>query len=323
MSISAARRGFGFLAAVSIALISTTAPVPAAEPGSGALYAASGSQSATVVRLGLGSGTQTPIANLISPIQGRSIYSLVADQGSPSLFGLAVFCACGKGGGVLVQQIATIDSQKSMFVLSPVVSPLMLQSGIVLDPSTHSLWAITFPSSVVRLDPTTGTETTVVASTPALDYGYSASMAFAPGIHTLYVTFAGGPPTGQLFSVDTVAGTISTGLQLSQPLSDLAYDPLSHSLFGISTSTRQQFVRIDTTTGAETALYTFSGEVAVTSLAIDTSTHTAFVAEVHINNWTTSEVFSINDQTGARSVSPSMIGPLHTLAFEAVAPVRT
>lgn len=209
MSISAARRGFGFLAAVSIALIATTAqPVPAAEPGSGALYAASGNQYAAVVRLGLGSGTQTPIANLISPIQGRSIYSLVADQGSPSLFGLAVYCACGKGGGVLVQQIATIDSQKSTFVLSAVVSPLMLQSGIVLDPSTHSLWAITFPSSVVRLDPTTGTETTVVATTPALDYGYSASIAFAPVTHTLYVTFAGGPTTGQLFSVDTVAGTI-------------------------------------------------------------------------------------------------------------------
>src|SRR3977135_1896292 len=138
MSINAARRGFGFLAAGSIALISAAAPaVPAAEPASGALYAASGGQFATVARLGLGSGTQTPIANFISPIQGYGIYSLVADQGSPSLFGLAVYCACGKGGGALVQQIATIDSQKSTFVLSPVVSPLQLVSPIVLDPSTH------------------------------------------------------------------------------------------------------------------------------------------------------------------------------------------
>jgi hypothetical protein len=320
MSITAVRRGFRFLAAASVALISTTGspvPVPAA-PAGGALYAVFGSVAS---RLALVSGAQTAIADLRSLNPARGFDSLVADQGSPRLFGLVSYCICGKGGGDPVQQIATIGERSSL-ELSPVVSPWMLESGVVLDPSTHSLLAINYcfqcQSSIVRIDPHTGTETSV-ALIPGLVYGYPALLALAPATHTLYVTFAIGAPAGQLFSVDTAAGTTSSGPHLTQPVTSFAYDSLSSALFGITSSTRQQLVRIDPITGAESVLHTFSSEVVVTSLAIDPTTHTAFVAQTHTNNGI-SEVFSINDQSGSTTVSQPMIGPLNSLAFQAGAP---
>ncbi len=314
------RRVFGLVTAALIASVAAAQPVPAAAPTNGTVYAVAG-PSSLAVKLDLSTGARTTVSDLSSLSPSLQIAGLVADQGSPQLYGVAWWCACGKGGGGPVEQIVTIDSQTSAYQLTPVLSR-PIGFGMALDPSTHNLYSVAvclecqpLSLSIVLIDPHTGAETTV-APIPSQVYISFATVALAPASHTLYITFAAGPETGQLMSVDTTTGSFSLGPTMSRPLESLAYDARSGTLFGITSSTPQQLDRVDPATGQETVVTTFSATKAATSLAIDPATNTAFVSESDLANPASAVIASISDQTGAGTLSPPINGPLSSLAFQ-------
>src|SRR6185295_17950659 len=89
------------------------------------------------------------------------------------------------------------------------------------------------------------------------------------------------PPTGTLLAIDTVTGAITTGPALGRGVFNLAYDTSSGTLYGktFTCCGPAQLLRINTTTGVETAVGSFDVGFMGNSLTIDPSTHRIFFME--------------------------------------------
>jgi DNA-binding beta-propeller fold protein YncE len=142
------------------------------------------------------------------------------------------------------------------------------------------------------------------------------SLALDPATHTLYVTLVPIGGTAELLAIDTSTGIVSPPTALAAPLISLAYDAATGALIGVTNSTPHQLVSVNSATGSETAITTFGAGTSVTSLAIDPSTHTAFVVQLDALNSAQSFVASIDELSGVTTVGVAMPSPVDHLAFQ-------
>lgn len=312
------RRALGFATAAAIALAAQAAqPVPAAAPSTGTLYAVEASSQLVTIDPASGAqGLVLDVGNLGTP--SPFLRALVADPASFRLYGVASQCFCGRGAPGLIDQILTVDSQTKAFQLSPALGTV-LSSTIAWDPSTSSLLGMTAccaAESVVRVDPVTGVVTPLAPLPDFSSTSTAPTLALDPATHTLYVTLVPIGGTAELLAVNTSTGIMSPGTPLAAPLISLAYDVTAGALIGVTSPTPHQLVRVNAATGSETAITTFGIGTSVTSLAIDPSTHTAFVVQFDTLNSAQGFVASIDELTGATTVGAPMPSPVDHLAFQ-------
>ncbi len=303
------RRLLASLAVASLGLAAV--PVPAAAPASGTLYAvANGTE---LVSVDPTTGAQTPIASVGPPAQPFLLGSLVPDPASSLIYANASYCICNGKGGAVIEYVATIDTRTGTAGLSPQVSQL-LSGGMALDPVTRHLWSVTAccPINIVNVDPATGVATTL-ATAPIAAYVYGAEIAQDTAAHMLYVSFGQNSPLN-LVTFNTVTDALTATTMLTSQLSDIGFDSSSRVLLGLTASSPNQLVKVDPASGAETPIATFGAASLALNLAVDSTTHTAYVDFFDSSH--VERIAAVNDQTGAMSVGAATAN-ISGLAFRA------
>jgi hypothetical protein len=292
-------------AALVIALTCAVQPLPVSAESTG-LY---GLDLTSLDSVNPTTAATTPVADLSALAPNENIYPLVADSFSRRLYARMSSCnPCGRAG-INSYYIVTITGSAAFVspALASDLGPLAAQPGGAL------LWAVTncylcgTTQAVVTVSPMSGVETTVV-TIPVPTYGPTDSLALASESHTLYLA------TGSaLYVLDTQSRTFSSHVALGPSLAEIVYDTSSRQLFGTPTG-GNQLVRVDPLTGTETPVATLSVAYSLRSLAIDSASHKVFADLT--NNFTHVEsVLSIDDQTGATSISSSPASNLGPLAY--------
>jgi len=292
------RTGLAALTLASLGL--AVSPAGAASPASGTLYAVSNNGS-ELVSVDPVTGAQTPTANVGTLAPGMGLATPFADPTSTLVYadGSIVY---GGGRAVLVtDQIATIDAMTGTVHLSPVLKG-NLSPEMSLDPATKQLWAVASCfgcfQSILSIDPATGAETTL-ATFPFLSAYPLTSLARDAAANVLYVAGGSSAPLN-LVAFNTVTHALSTSTMLAQPLSDLAFDSSSGTLLGLTAAQPVQLVSVNPGTGAETPIATFPSTLSSSGFAVDSATHTAYIAV--IDSSSVYQVATVNDQTGAMSI---------------------
>jgi hypothetical protein len=223
----------------------------------------------------------------------------------------------------ITNEILTIDSETGTYSVSPPVDAPI--GNIAFDPATNTVYVIGV-NGLFRVDPTTGA--TTLTATLANVGGSILSMAVVPGAHTIYVNDEeqrlDGSFMDQILVVDTQTGTISTSPALAQPVRIIGYDPSLGNLFGATECCPRNLVRIDPISGAETSVGTITDDptkLFAFAMAIDPGSHTAFM---DVSTWfpdtltTEDEIVSMNEQTGAETLSPVINDMVWSQYFEPV-----
>jgi len=304
-------------ATVVASLVWAALPVPSAALQRGPLFGIH--DGAVLVTVDPVSGTEGTVADL-STLAFQPVIGPLAAGSQSLMYAVGTycipFCPSPHGGGVVYSEIVTVNSLTAAIHVTPTLVSI-IGGGIALDPATQTLWALTScpcsTISIVRVDPTTGAETTVAAMADPLGPELP-QLALDPASHVLYVattTNAG----GQLLALDTTTGTMSAGLNLAAPVSSLVYDTSSATLFGVTTGTPEQLAKIDPATGAETGIATFGANIRIYDAAIDSASHAVFGVEFDTLNPLVEEIVTVNDQNGAISVGASMPAGIGYIAF--------
>jgi hypothetical protein len=299
--MKSSRRVFGFLVALSVAVLSAAIqPISAAASTSGTLFgfAASG-----IVKVDPATGALTQMASVSVPNLAGFGSSLVDDPATHRLFLVRnVFVDQTVFPPLRASQIVTIDSQSGVVNASPNLTQSLVD--LVFDPSSRTLLGLTPTSQIVRVDPAGGGETPVASLTG----NRFSSMTVAPATHSLYVvslSFASFPPTATLLSVDTVTGTVSQGPALNTGVFALVYDSSAAALFAKTFCCPAHIVRIDTSSGVETPVGQALG--LGSGFAIDSASHTIFLTDDELGAFSFNQfILSLNDQTGASSISGAL-----------------
>lgn len=316
------------LPAVLISLAGQPQPVVAA--GAGTLF---GLGPSSIVTIDPASGATSTFVNLptVTTFPGAGFGNLASDAAGHRLFTVrAVFQQLPNPPFfITTYQLVTINTQDP--TAAPTVSPDMA-SGItqlVFDPSTQSLFGQTntfinntLPFQIVRIDPASGAQTHV-ADIPGVQ---PLKMTVAPAKHALYFateSFVLGQfqPVVTLVTVETITGALSQSPPLATGLFAVAYDTSSGKLFGKTFCCPASLVAVDPVTGTETPV---AGNLNIGGgITIDSSSHTIFMTDDQFGAFGLNQfIDSVNDQTGARSIST---GPLpantfvNDIAFEGVA----
>ena len=291
--------------------------VPASAPVDGALYGIA--FPSTVASIDPASGTVTTIVPLAAVGPNASVQAMAPDARNHDLDTLVTTCtscpnAKGGGGPVFFQIVLVDPTARSVMAGQILLRPI--SQSIAVDPKTHAVWGVVdcgflacASSSVVSIDPATGTESDV-ASLPFAAF-FDTKVAFAPKSGTLYVlTFA-----GQLFALDTVSRAVATGPALGPNITGMAVDASNGDLFVLRSGLQPQVERIDPATGQSTVLATFTG-LGLTSPTIDAKSHTLFAEElVTVGGLTALDVVSVNDRSGAMSTGQPVAQFAGPLAF--------
>jgi hypothetical protein len=186
--------------------------------------------------------------------------------------------------------------------------------GFAFDPRTRLLWAVTncyscSSQSLVTVNPATGTETPV-ATIPITTFGPTDSVAIVADARTLYLS-AG---SSKLYALDMQAHTLGPAVSLSpNPIGEIAYDPGSQNLVGLTAGSPYQFVRIDPSTGNETTLANLGFGQSAQSLAVDAAHHTVY--SVVSDQLGGQFVESVDDVSGTHSAGSPPGDLLFGLAF--------
>jgi hypothetical protein len=304
------RRVLGFIVAALIASVAAAQPVPAAAPTSGTLLGAVSCMFCPVVldRLDSATETETPLFTL-----GQfTVNAMVADPTSHLVYGVAG-SGGGKGGTPPTDQMITIDTQTGIVTPSPILT--VLPTAIAFDPATHQLFGVTFTSAdgrtftseLFRVDPATGA-VTPLATFPAAAF----TLVVDPASNALYSS------TGdRLFAFNSQTGAILQVTNLNPAVSHLVYDTAAGTLYGVSSASR--FVRVNPSTGAETQIGTFNFPAGfATAETIDSGTHTVYFVETDLGlgGQFVNRIATINDQTGASTLSPQLALNLWAIAFQ-------
>jgi len=304
------RRVFGLVVAALIASVAAAQPVPAAAPTNGTLLGAVSCLFCSVVldQLDPAAGTGVPLFTL-----GQfSVNAMVADPTSHLVYGVAG-TGGGKGGPPPSVQIFTADTQTGKVTTSPALT--LIPSALTFDPATHQLFGVTFTtvdghtftSELFRVDPATGAVTSL-ATFPSS----ASNLAVDPASNTLYSS-AG----DRLFAFNPQTGAILRVTNLNPNVSHLVYDTAAGALYGVSNASR--FVQVNPNTGAETQIGTFNFPAGfATAETIDSGTHTAYFVETDLGlgGQFVNRIATINDQTGASTLSPELALNLWAIAFQ-------
>ncbi len=303
---------FGLAFAVASVAVGVRA-VPASAPADGTLYGIA--FPSTVASIDPASGTVTTLVSLSGVGPNALVQAMAPDAKSGHLDALIMTCtSCPNakgGGGPVFFQLAVVDPVARSVSAGPILLRPISQS-IAVDPKTQSVWGVVdcdliacASSTVVTIDPASGTETDV-ASLPFAAF-FDTKVALAPKSHTLYVlTFA-----GQLFAVDTVSGAVVTDPSLGPNITGMAVDASNGDLFVLRGGPQPQVEQIDPSTGHSTVLATFNG-LGLSSATIDPKSHTLFAEGSVVGGF---EVLSVNDRSGAVSTGPQVIQLPGPLAF--------
>lgn len=290
--------GFGLAFALASVAVGIRG-VPASAPVDGTLYGIA--FPATVASIDPASGTVTTLASLSGIGPNARVQAMAPDAKNRQLVTLVMTCtSCPNakgGGGPVFFQIAVVDPAARSVSASPILLRPISQS-IAVDSKTHAVWGVVdcdmlacTSSSVVTVDPASGTETDV-ASLP-FPASIDTMVAFAPKSGTLYVvTFA-----GQMAAVDTVTGAVVTEPSLGTNIFGMAVDASSGDLFVLRGGLQPQVDQIDPSTGQSTVLATFNGS-GLSFATIDAKSHTLFAEGSVVGGF---DVVSVNDRSGAMS----------------------
>jgi hypothetical protein len=323
MAINAARRGFGVVLALSVAFLPTLMqPAVAAASTTGSLFALGPS---IVAKADPTTGVLTTFANLPLPPRtgpAPTFNGLASDPVGHRLF-VARTAYCDPTLTCVTHQLITIDSRTAAISISPDMGQAI--GDLVFDTSSGILYGhnqVCCPFTVLRIDPATGT-LTHVADLPGVQQSL---MAVAPSKHAIYMqteSFVLGQvqPVFTMLTLDTSTGAISQSPPLSTGLFALAYDTSSGTLFAKTFCCPAQLLSVDPNTGAETLAASLQLGLG-SAFTIDSSSHTIFVTEDNQGAFSfTQDIRSINDQTGASSVSGTLPTNTYvgTLAFEPAA----
>ena len=326
MSITTARRGFGFAVAFAVAALPLLAhPLPAAATSTGTLFAITGLNQNELSRIDLATGVVTDIKDLGGADQGH-VVSLTGDPATHHLFAIrtTITPLIGKN------ELLTIDSQSFGVVVSP--STDVPAQQIQFDPSSGSLYGLGRDITGVvidSLDLTTGAGKTLASLGQVQDI---LGMAVAPGLNTIYVSdFAfGSPPTSTILTVNlqTSPATVTTSPILPRPVRNIAYDSASNVLVGttepIFGTPVRDLVQIVPGTGEEpvTAPINDGSGTFTFPMTTDPATDTAYlVIEYPIDQYTVEDhVYSINDAgrgtTSITAIGSQLFLQLFSLYFE-------
>jgi FIMAH domain-containing protein len=299
-------------------------PVPAAAASTGTLFAISGMSQSIFSSVDPATGAITPIEDLAGPNQGQLV-SITGDPATHRIFAdrqSVVFIPPSTIN--VTTEILTINSLTGAFTVSGPVNEPVGQS--VFDPSTGSLYLLGI-HGIFRVDPATGATTLVSSLGTAANF--ASSMAVVPGANRIYVSTQMFNPDGSISSailtVNTLDGSFTTSPNLPIRVEFIVFDPSSGLLMS---SDAQNLYQLDPINGTATTIANFNTDpsfVPTFAGAVDPTTNTVYVHIQSFPNFftTNEEVVSVNDKTGAFSVSPVVTGQLWSLYFETPAPVIT
>ena len=331
MGVKAAARLFVFVATAAVLSAAVTwRPMPAAAASPGTLFGLN-FYAGEVAKLDPSTGQYTTFTQLpVDPsgIVPPGFYGLASDPGDHKLFTIR---ATYNDPTFQTQlwQVVTINTTTGATTVGPALSQSFtagLLAEWAFDPSTGDLFGVISPMvgpQVVKVDPITG----VVTDVADLPGTFVSGVAFAPDRHDLFVFSQDQSNPFQVvwsvLKVDTITGNVSNSGPLSTSLSALTYDSSSGTLFGVGFSSPTNTIfRVDATSGGETPIGPALG-CCVNGITVDSASHTIFLTDTEFSGSGLSQsIESVNDETGAYSVSAGPIGPgqpVFNLVFEGVA----
>ncbi len=182
------------------------------------------------------------------------------------------------------------------------------------------------PGVVFAIDPSTGASTnlTNLPADPSGEPPGFSGLASNPDHHLLYTVrsfytdFTFTKIQWQVVTIDSTTGatSLSPALAVDVP-SDLAFDPASGDLFGISgNQAPQSVVRIDPVTGATTHVADLTGQFAG-RFAYASNQHTLYVpTQQFVGPDALNVVLAVDTQSGAVSQSPGMTVPIDQVVYD-------
>lgn len=226
-------------------------------------------------------------------------------------------------GSQVFRRIVGVLSAVSIAVL-----PLTLQPLAAAASSSGTLFAVRGETQVVSIDPSTGAMTTIADVTAPFPGDALGDLASDPATHQLFTvqttwTFdpTQFPPliaSYQLVTIDTKTHALTTSPDLPQSLS-LAFDPSTHTLFGLTQCCPAQIVRVDPSTGGETAVATVDG-AQLSSMAVAPDTSSIYIASTIFGAYPpTGVLLRVNTITGAVTTGPSLGVGVIALAYDSSA----
>jgi hypothetical protein len=185
--------------------------------------------------------------------------------------------------------------------------------------ASGTLFATTQAGTVVSVDPASGLRNVVATIT-------AGALFSDPGSPSLYSTVfcspcADGSAGGQeVVTVNTLTGEVQAGRVITQQFVAIAFDPNSKAIWGISPDcfpcSSPSIVRVDTVTGAETAVtiatpnpvfYNFA------SMVVASATHTLYVTFGFRGG---NQLFALNLTTSAVTNIGTLTAPLTNLGYD-------
>jgi hypothetical protein len=329
MSTRSALRRLVVLLGTTVALIPLNLQsLPAAAASTGTLFGiASGPNGNVLVKVDPSSGAETQLTDLSVPgaIDAQSS-SLASDPATHRLF-LVRTVVTGfdpsTGFPIFEFQLVTVNSQTGAIVSSPSMTGAASQ-WLAFDTSTNTLFGFT-GQQVVRVDPSTGSQTTF-ATLPSSFASFIYSIAIARASHTLFVSRedVSGPvetQSTQIIAIDTKTGAMVTGPSFTPSVRSITYDPSWGALFGVTdASVPFSLLGIDPSSGATTFVASLgSNSTQPYWMTTDPGSQTVFMDLTTFDPTTFSQqdqMLSINDQTGAELLSPSLAQGIGSLVFE-------
>src|SRR5258708_18400560 len=331
MGLAAARRGFGALVAIAVALLpALVQPVSVGASSTGTLFGITGFDRSTLSKIDLSTGAVTPIVQLaLTPNFNAQITNITGDAATHRIFALrlSVISPNPPANITMIFELLTINSQSGApIAITTVSAPI---GDLQFDPSSNTLYALTQGGpqgvrSVVRLDPNTGSISTVASLPPAgavID-----SMAVSGQTHTLYVNREDAslprppdPPT-QILAVDTVLNAVvSTSPVLNRAIRSISYDTPSNGLFGASECSPQDLLQIDPSSWTQTVVANVNNSTQQGFSfyqAVDPLSHTVFLPFEFFVFPSESHIVSVNTQTGVPILSPAIPAGVASIYFE-------
>jgi hypothetical protein len=326
MSAIASRHGLAFVLAIAVSLLLfTLGPAPAAAASAAGLYSISGSQH--LIRIDPVSGAETSIADLSVPGLPfgfeTMLGNIAADQTNQQLFVDRTIVEFDVDPQVTVEsRFLTITPSTGAVTVGPTIAQQL--GSYAFDPTSGNVVGVTecCTREIVRVDLASGAETNVASVTG----DQFSTETIDPASHMLYVassSFTTFPPATQILSVNLLTNVVSSSPVLGTGLVGLAFDTSSQTLFGASfilcCPLDWSLFRVDPSTGAEVPITDIpNAQIIGSSLALDTSTHTAYVVNSALDatGGQFTYIVAINDQTGTytqgQAVPELFLG---TLAF--------
>lgn len=218
-------------------------------------------------------------------------------------------------GKVLLRRLVGAFAASSLVVVAAIAQPVTAGAA-----GTGTLFGISLrpAANLAGIDPVSGAATQVADLTVPGQQppGFGLSMASDPATHRLFLyriffDFSTGVQTNELVTVTTQSPFTVTSVQISHPLTALAFESSTGKLFGFTGDCcPNQIVTIDPAQGTMTHVADLNG-FSFSDIGIDPSSHLLYLASQSVGFPPSSQLVTVNTQfvdsvTYATAVSPGM-----------------